>query len=657
MSRRYTAALAAAALAVTVAAAPAVAASGRASVVGSVPSWATAANFKGAANTADTVGFRVYLSWNNESAAAAFAAAVSDPKNALYGHYLTPAQFRTQFAPSQTQVVAVQSWLRSQGFTIDYTPTNNLYVAAEGTLAQAATAFETNFGAYQFQGLTVRAPEQPLSIPASLADSVTSVLGLDDSAMLVHTNHISTDSVLPGGFRNATPCSSYWAEDTIANTATNDGTVVPDVYGSDPYAPCGYTPPQLRGAYGATASGLTGAGVTVAVIDAYASSTISSDLNTYIARNDPSNTLKGGQFTQIVAPGTYRRAENRAQYPADWAGEETLDLEAVHAMAPSAKLIYVGAPNQYQDLDAALNHVVDRHLADIVTNSYGWSGEAVPPGFIKPYNEIFIQAAAEGMSVLFSSGDNGDETNGIPANAAAATPDWPASSPWVTAVGGTSLGIAQDNSIALETGWETGKSALKQQEDLSWAWTPPAPGAYLYGSGGGTSWLFSQPTWQTGVVPSAMATAGGARSSAMRSVPDVAAVGDPTTGMLIGETQVFPDGAYYDEFRLGGTSLSSPLFAGMLALADQHAGHALGFVNPKLYAAAGSAAFNDIVHVANSGAVRVDFANGIDGSDGYVYSFRSFDFTDGLTIHTVSGYDQVTGLGTPTSAFYALIGS
>lgn len=651
--RRIAAGLATAALAVTMAAAPSVAAtSTRATLVGSVPPWATAANFKGAASTTAVVGFRVYLGWNNESAAAALAAAVSNPKNALYRHYLTPAQFRTKFAPSQAQVVAVQDWLRSQGFSVDYTPTNNHYISAEGTIGQAAKAFGTTFGTYRVNGLTVRAPETTLTVPSALSASVVSVLGLDDSAAFVHTNHISGDSALPGGFRNAPPCSQYWAQKTTANATTPDGTVIPDVYGSpQPYAPCGYTPPQLRGAYGAADSGLTGAGVTVAVIDAYASSTISSDLKTYIARNDPANPLKPGQFTQVVAPGTYRRAENPRQDPAGWSGEETLDLEAVHGMAPAAKLVYVGAPNNYQDLDAALNHVVDRHLADIVTNSYGWSSEALPKGYIKPYNDTLMQAAIEGMTVLFSSGDYGDETNGNPANAAHATPDWPASSPWVTAVGGTSLGIAQDNSRVLETGWETGRSKL-----VKGVWTPAAPGAYLYGSGGGTSWLFGQPSWQAGVVPSSMATAGGARSMAMRSVPDVSALGDPNTGMLVGQTQVFPDGVRYDEYRIGGTSLSSPLFAGMMALAEQHAGHALGFANPKLYAAHGGAAFNDIVHVADAGVVRSDYANGVDATSGYVYSFRSFDFTTGLTIHTVPGYDQVTGLGSPTAAFYSILG-
>jgi subtilase family serine protease len=116
--------------------------SGTATLAGSVPSWATASHFKSPTSTSDNVGFRVYLGWSDPAGAAALASAVSNPSSASYGKYLTPAQFRQQFSPSQANVGAVQSWLRSQGFTIDFTPSNNLYVAAEGTVAQASAASE-----------------------------------------------------------------------------------------------------------------------------------------------------------------------------------------------------------------------------------------------------------------------------------------------------------------------------------------------------------------------------------------------------------------------------------------------------------------------------------------------------------------------------------
>src|SRR5215467_5963425 len=110
----------------------------RAVLHGSAPAWANSKNFTGAADPAGQIGFRVYLGWQNAAGAEALARAVSDPRSAQYGKYLTPAQFRQQFAPSQAQVGAVQSWLRSQGFSVNYTPANNHYVQAVGTVAQAA---------------------------------------------------------------------------------------------------------------------------------------------------------------------------------------------------------------------------------------------------------------------------------------------------------------------------------------------------------------------------------------------------------------------------------------------------------------------------------------------------------------------------------------
>ncbi len=636
--RAATASVSAVMLAATLNGTIATAPSERATLAGSVPTWATASSFKAATNTSDNVGFRIYLGWADPAGAAALAAAVSNPASASYGQYLTPAQFHQQFSPSQANVGAVTDWLRSQGFTVDYTPSNNLYVAAEGTVGQASAAFDVTFGNYAVKGMTLRSPESSVSIPASIAGTVEAIAGLDESAALVQPAQVPT-APPPTAFVNATPCSTYWNQlDTT--TPTNDGITLPDIYGkATPRTPCGYGPQQIRGAYDVPAN-LTGSGVTVSVVDAYASPTIVGDVNQWSANRGIAQ-LKPGQLSQVVAPGTYNRPENKKQDPQGWSGEQTLAIESVHGMAPDAKTVYVGAPNNYQDLDAALNHVVDRHLASIVTNSYGFGGEALPVGFIKPFNDIFIQAAAEGIGVYFSSGDNADETGGIAANAPYATPDWPASSPWVTAVGGTSIGIDQNNNIALETGWETGTSSYVASSN---SWVPAAPGTFYYGSGGGTSRLFTQPSYQAGVVPASMSKVYG--STARRVVPDVSAIADPQTGLLIGQTQVFPDGTVeYAEYRIGGTSLASPIFAGMMADLQQLKGSAIGFANPLLYGLPTNA-FNDIQHVDKAGVVRANFNNSVDASAGYSYRFRSFDFTTGLTIHTVPGYDNVTGIGT-----------
>jgi subtilase family serine protease len=604
---------------------------------GSAPAWASSANRVGTSDGAQRVDFRVYLPWRNGDAAAAYALAASTRGSASYGQFLTPQQFRDRFSPSRSDVEAVASWLRSQGFTVGYQPSNRHFIEATGTVAQAAAAFATNFADYRYGGATLRAPERDLSVPAGLP-AIAGIIGLDESAALLKPLK-SPASGPPAAFVNAPPLSSFWGEKTISNTPTPDGTALP---ASPDYAwaPRGWAGAQLQGAYGmagAIASGNDGDGVTVAVIDAYASPTIVQDVQTYSSQHGLPSIQ--GLFRQVVAPGTFVRPENPAQDPEGWAGEETLDVEAVHTMAPGASIVYVGAPNNYQDLDSALNHVVDRHLADIVTNSYGFSTEALPRGYIKPYNDTMIQAAAEGISLLFSSGDNGDETNAVAG--ARPTPDWPASSPWVTAVGGTSLGVDAANGRQFELGWETRRQLL-----VNGAW---APSTWLYGSGGGTSRLFAQPGYQAGVVPAGIAsTYGGAP---MRAVPDVSAVGDPNTGMLIGETQRFPDGtSKYSEYRIGGTSLSSPLMAGMLALAVQLRGAPLGLANPALYAAAGTGAYFDITKAdlaTYPGDVRSDFINGVDATGGYRYSVRLFDQDNALTIHVRPGYDDVTGVGSP----------
>ncbi|HUW77288.1 MAG TPA: S53 family peptidase [Candidatus Nanopelagicaceae bacterium] len=615
--------------------------SARATITGSVPPWAASAAFKGVADAAAPVGFRIYLGWSNSSGAEALARAVSTPGDPQYGQFLSPAQFRQQFAPSQSDVTAVQQWLHSNGFTVDYTPTNNHYVQAKGTVAEANAAFATTIDTYVYQGMTLNSPATELSVPSDLPN-ITGVVGLDGSAELIHSYQVTADAPPSAAFQNADPTSAYFGEKRISNTALTDGTLLPTAPDYS-FAPKGYTPTQLRGAYGtqaAVASGNDGSGVTVAIIDAFASPTIVDDANQF-ASSHGEPIFTANQFKQVVAPGTFNAPQNKSQSPQGWYGEETLDVEAVHSMAPGANIVYVGSANSSQDIDAALNHVVDRKLATIVTNSYGFNTEALPKGLIKPLNDTFIQAAIEGIGIYFASGDGGDETGGT-GNPAYATADWPATSPWVTAVGGTSLAVGATNNYLFETGWETGVSRL-----VGTTWGTPQ---FSYGGGGGTSQLFAQPGYQAGVVPTGISQIRG--GVPMRAVPDVSALGDPNTGMLVGQTQTFPNGSVrYSEYRTGGTSVSSPLFAGMMALVEQNLGHPIGFANPRLYSQAGSSAFHDVVQPTQSAqdtaVARADYPNGTDVLTGLRYSVRLFGYDNGLTIHAAPGYDTVTGIGSP----------
>jgi subtilase family serine protease len=268
------------------------------------------------------VGFRVYLRNRDAAGAAAYARAVSTKGSARYGKFLTPAQFRSRFSPTDGTVTRVESWLRQQGFAIGKVPANNKFVEAIGTVATAAKAFDTSFATYRYLGQTMRSNTTALKVPSTLPQ-IQAVVGLDESANLVHT-----DASPPAGFRNAPPCSQYWGQKTLANTSTPDGTILTPggpwsdnaagtvtAYSVTAFAPCGYAGTQLQGAYGLTgaiAAGNDGTGVTVAVIDAYASPTIVSDVTEYSSRHGLPPIA--GHFRQVVARRT--RARTRRGGPA-----------------------------------------------------------------------------------------------------------------------------------------------------------------------------------------------------------------------------------------------------------------------------------------------------------------------------------------------------
>ena len=133
------------------------------------------------------------------------------PRQADYGHYLTPAKFRQRFSPKAADLKAVRTWLADQGFSLVYTPANGHYVAAEGTVAEAEAAFGAQLNEYAVRRRDPPAPAAALSVPASLAGVVAGVVGVDESASLVHP-YIIRDAPPSPGFRNSPPLSNYWAE-------------------------------------------------------------------------------------------------------------------------------------------------------------------------------------------------------------------------------------------------------------------------------------------------------------------------------------------------------------------------------------------------------------------------------------------------------------
>ncbi|MFC1409597.1 protease pro-enzyme activation domain-containing protein [Streptacidiphilus sp. N1-12] len=619
--------------------APAQAASpqGRAVLAGSKPAWAKSSADRGPTAASAQVTAKVYLAGRDQAGQTALARAVSDPQSASYGHYLTPQQVQQRFGATAAQIAAVKAWLTGAGLTV--TGANQHYLTVQGSAAAAQRAFAVQLHGYSKDGHVYRAPTAEATVPAAVAASVLSVDGLSTAPAKATHDSATPSDTLPGpgaAFVNSGPFSSYYGSKIAKGT--------PKAYGTtQPYVVQGYTGTQLRSAYGATASGLSGKGVTVAIVDAYDSPTIVGDAKRYAAAHGDAP-YTGNQFKQVDAAEWTHTADDDCG-ASGWYGEQTLDVEAVHAIAPKAGITYVGAGSCYDDdLLAALNTIVDNRLATIVSNSWGEPELDSDPALDAVYNQTFTRGAIEGIGFYFSSGDNGDEV----ANTGTKQSDMPSSLPWVTAVGGTSLGIDKHKNYQFETGWGTEKSVLSA-DGKSWA---GFPGPFTSGAGGGTSSRVPQPYYQKGIVPKALSTLNGGVN---RVVPDIAADADPTTGFLVGQTQTFPDGTVkYSEYRIGGTSLASPLIAGIQALAQQANGFPLGFANPAIYARYGSSAYHDVTdHPYGKNTtladVRVDFVNGVDASNGLVTSLRTLGKDSSLA--ATRGYDNVTGVGSPAAGY------
>ncbi|NUQ97638.1 MAG: S8/S53 family peptidase [Streptomyces sp.] len=601
---------------------------GRNALAGTKPAWATAKADKGDASNAAQVNLRVYFAGKDAAGLAEYAKGVSDPSSASYGKYLSAKKAQARFGATKAQVAAVKSWLKSAGLKV--TDVTQHYVAVTGDVAAAEKAFGTQLHNYTKGSKTYRAPAKAASVPDSLKGAVLTVTGLDNAP------HKSThDDQLPPPetvFRNSGPFSSYYGSN-IAST-------LPDAYGSKiPYAIQGYTGKQLRAAYGAGT--YTGKGVKVAITDAYASPSIAFDAQMYAGKHGDAKWTTG-QLHQVLPKQFTNTKDCKA---AGWYGEETLDVEAVHAVAPAADVTYVGSAScQDNDLLDALSKVVDNHLADIVSNSWGDIEANQTPDLAAAYDQVFQFGAVEGIGFYFSSGDNGDEV----ANTGTKQVDTPANSAWVTAVGGTSLAVGKSNTYQWETGWGTEKAVLSA-DGKSWT---NFPGAFTSGAGGGTSKTVAEPYYQKGIVPDALATANSADGN--RVVPDIAAIADPNTGFLVGQTQTLPDGKTqaYDEYRIGGTSLAAPVIAAVQALAQEAHGKALGFANPEIYARYGKGVFHDVTdNPTGSGLAeaRVDFVNGYDATGGLATSVRSLGKDSSLS--AVKGYDDVTGVGSPANGY------
>ncbi|NUP51229.1 MAG: S8/S53 family peptidase [Catenulispora sp.] len=630
---------------------------GTATLSGTTPGYATASADQGQTAGAAQLTVRVYLAGQDAAGLDAYAKAVSDPNSASYRHFLSAAEVRNRFGASQAQTEAVTKWLTGAGLTVTGTTTH--WVDVKGSVDAAQKAFGTRLHNFSTPAGTLRSNASDVKVPADVAAAILGVAGLAQSTQHAVTNHQKIDNTARGPVQNNDPsCSDYYGQKLAPSSAP----AVPSGYTTPAtLAQCSLVPSELRDAYGVTKTGLTGKGATIAIVNWYGSPTMEADANKYsIAHGD--KPFAPGQYSEVNDPSQWTHQDLCGG--GDF-GEESLDVEMAHGLAPDAKVITVAANSCFDsDLLAAEATIVDNHLADIVSNSWGeimysTAGD-IDPAAMKAYDQIFKQGAVEGIAFDFSSGDcmNGDAystATGLNCDptASRAQVQWPTSSAWVTSVGGTALGLNK-NGYSFEAPMADTRSGRTAPGATAWA-----PGGQTFGAGGGVSETIAQPWYQSWTVPHSMATTlmdGTKTAQPKRTIPDISLNGDLYfSSTLVGQTD--QASGTYSEGGYGGTSVSAPAWAGVLASAQQAQwGIPVGFANPAIYARGWLT--NDVVQtprqIAGSAVHSVVFQYPASSPVAGMYRLISYGVDEGLP--AARGYDLATGVGSPNAVFLRSFG-
>jgi subtilase family serine protease len=554
------------------------------------------------------------------SGLAALATTVSDPASPRYGHYLTPARVRAEFGATAARQRAVAGWLRRSGLTVTYH--DPFVVTATATTARAEAAVRARLELSHPKGGTEQVvPARAMSAPASVAAAISTVRVAPEAIPVGVREPVRSAAASAAAARTQKDCSRYYGQDPARG--------MPAAYGRhQAWSVCGYLPQQLRSAYGATRAGLTGQGASLAIMSEDNDTTALSDASHW-ARDRHFPPFKPGQFRAIIARGV----------PDGYGdGEDGLDVEAAHGMAPGARITYVAGNGKITGdrLLDSLYTIVAHHLADVVTASWFENYMPVPKSMIDAWETVLQRAAVEGITVNTASGDDGYQALA-----------YPSSDPWITAVGGTSLAVGAQGQRLWETGWASDTTFVSKNGHR---WHPAPPGPFAFGSTGGVSRAFPEPRYQAGIV-----SGDNIKGKAMRAVPDVSALGDWWLGYQVGLT-VIPLGGkpFYTNQVAGGTSLASPMFAGFEAdLIQGRHDRPLGFASPALYKLARTPAFHDVTSDPQGrGVTEADVL-------GPVSQAELVTMGECASEHAACGrgYDMVTGIGSPGPAFFDSFGS
>jgi len=595
-----------------------------------------------------------------------------DRNSSNYHHWLTLSEYKTRFAPSAGDMAIVRQHLAANNLHVVATDQLNHAVTARGTAADVQRATGVQLNRVLINGEVHRLPSAAPVISGAAGKLVSAVQGLSD---LTYHNYakrpIDPDTGKPTAvvpLYHTGPAEKFFNADCLRGTQTK----VFKTGGGGPYAvytgaryggpitagppnlpPCGYDSPQVEKAYGLTSlykEKLDGTGQTIVIVDAYGSDTITTDANTFAEINGLPP-LTASNFNIYYPTGPTNCGGNTC----GWDVETSLDVEWSHTVAPGANIaLLLSADNSFTNLDLSVLYGIETGLGPVISNSYG-IGEIVleieDPAELTVQNTLNELGAALGVSVNFSSGDDGDFSYAY----GVTTVSMPAASPYATGVGGTSLFLNSNNSIKLQTGWGNNLTRIALATPNPPVIPPDIIGFYA-GAGGGTSAVWPKPAYQ------------GSLPGSWRLVPDIAFVADPYTGAEFVDTE----GGEQFISVVGGTSLACPMFSGMWAISTQAAGTWLGQAAPLLYTLPADAITdviaqngpNNVSGLTNSPPASpvyyspealaaplentVDFVSLLYNGTSTRWYVISFGTDTSLT--TGPGWDNVTGLGTPNGA-------
>jgi subtilase family serine protease len=665
------------------------------------PRYVSTAKNLGTENPSKTIEVSVWLNPHNRSQMDELAKQIYDSTSSNYRHFLTHSQVAARFAPSATEAMTVREFLEAHNLKLVRTGPNNFFVRVRGTVADMQSAFHVVLNNYEVLGKVIRANDRDPYIEGPL---VRSISGLD-SGKYEHplksranlTGHKAIGPPVREGSA-ATP-NPFFTTDCFKGTETDvfsnngNGSLPIATYKGNVLnletltsAGCAYTPPPIYTAYNLTglyAEGYDGTGQTIGIIDWCGSLTIQSDANAFSAQFGlPALTSSNFAITYIPTPSLCEAADQV---------EINIDVEWAHAIAPGAHINLIVPPSAtFLDVDDAEFTAVTYGLASVISGSYGSIESFTPQNILETENLISEIAAISGISTNFSSGDGGDFSfDGIPPTVSA-----PADSPWATAVGGVTLALKADNTIAWQAGWGNNQTLLAETGFVADPADQDAFG-FIGGAGGGPSNCASQSVnASTGAVTCLAGFPKPAFQSHLpgkfRQLPDVSWLADPYTGVaiLISVPGNIPEQVWQ---VWGGTSVAAPMFSALWAIANQEAGAPLGQAAPYMYSLP-AGAIHDLVPVGSANNVRgsikdsagttfypPDAVMGGKGPGTFVNAIWDYAFLEDTalvisfgadcdqaygfgvitqcnatnSLHTKVGWDNVTGVGSPNAKVFA----